>query len=180
MATLTTKARVEAGLAYLDNADNTYLALGRRSAWANESAPPAEDPDADMLQEVIGYKKVSKVSLCQEIETGTVTAYPTITYSGRTYALIPREKAFQERPTLIYFEAEVSGSELPLGTYRQVGLHQHLQVKDGVTKTAVIPSEVASTGTLLLYVNKAFQNRTEDVKITERFILTVGATKEIR
>lgn len=178
MAIATTNARVSASLSYVDRLDNSYLAIGKTTPWLNESAPPAEDPDISVLQEVIGYKKVEKVSLCKLVGTEP-TSYPTVTYGGKTYALIPKDKAYQEKATLVYYETSIMGDELPNGTYRQVGIHTNLIPKAGITKRVLLPSEVQSTGTLQFFENKQFQNRTLEIKITERFILSVTNTQEI-
>ena len=179
MAIATTDARVQASLDYVNKASSTYLAIGKKTAWTNENTPPAGDPNTSVLQEVIGYKKVDKVSLCKPLTQNESTSYPTITYGGSRYALIPVNKAYQEKATLVYFETEVLGTDLPTGTYRQVGIHSGLVPKDGVTKKVLLPTEVKSTGILQFFANKQFQNRTEEVRIKERFILSVANTKEI-
>lgn len=179
MAIATTDARVTASLSYVDKMDSSYLAIGKTTPWLNENAPPTEDPNTSVLQEVIGYKKVDKVSLCKPLGTDESTSYPTITYGGKKYALIPRDKAYQEKATLVYYETVLLGTELPNGTYRQVGIHTGLVPKAGVTKRALLPTEVQSTGILQFFENKEQQNRTAEVKISEKFILSVGNVKEI-
>lgn len=177
--TVTMDASVSAGLYYVDQADSTYLAIGKTTPWINESAPPAGEQSTSVLQEVIGYKKADKVSLCKPVLEGESTPYPTVNYGGKTYALIPKEKAYQERATLVYFETEVAGTDLPTGTYRQVGMHTGLIPKSGVNKKALLPTEVQSTGVLQFFANKENQNRTVEVRVKERFILSVGNLQEI-
>lgn len=179
MAIATIDARVSASLYYVDQAGSTYLAIGKTTPWTNESAPPAEEQNTSVLQEVIGYKKADKVSLCKPVADGESTSYPTVKYGGKTYALIPKDKAYQEKATLVYFETEVTGTDLPTGFYRQVGMHTGLKPKSGVTKSALLPTEVQSTGILQFFANKEPQNRTSEVRISEKFILSVGNVKEI-
>ena len=179
MAIVTINARIQASIDYVNKASNTYIAIGKQTPWTNEQAPPTEDPNASTLQEVIGYKKVAKVSLCKLLAEGETTSYVTVEYAGKKYALIPTNKAFQEKTTLVYYEAEIKGTDLPTGLYRQVGIHTGLTPKSGVTKPNLLPSEVQNTGILEFYENKQFQNRTLETKVFERFILNVSDNKKI-
>lgn len=179
MAVVTTNARIQASIDYVKKASNTYVAIGRQTPWTNEQAPPTEDVNAVTLQEVIGYKKVKKVSLCKPIEEGEDTPYVKVEYAGKHYALVPVEKAFQEKTTLVYYESEILGTDLPTGLYRQVGIHTGVTPKTGITKPNLLPSEVQSTGVLEFYENKQFQNRTLETKVYERFILSVSDNKKL-
>lgn len=176
MAIITRTATIQAGLSYLNKGNTTYVAIGKKTAWPNESAVPAENEDTRALQEVIGYKKVSNLSFCRELAAEETSSYPTVTYKGKSFILVPTDKAYQENVTGVYFEAQLNPEDFPLGTYRQVGVFQDLQPKSGVNKQALLPSEVQSAGNLILYANKQQLNRTEDSKVTERFVLTIAQT----
>lgn len=180
MAIATNNSRVYASLQLKNKQDSMYLVIGKTSPWTNEDAPPQADPNASTLQEVIGYKKVKKVSLCRSYFENDESQYPIIEYGVNKFTLIPDEKAYQEKAFMVYVESEVIGSELPLGTFRQVGLHTDLVPKTGVTKDALLPSEVTNAGILQVFDNRKQQNRTEDVTIREKFIISMENGKTLK
>ncbi|MEI2421095.1 hypothetical protein V6O07_12550, partial [Arthrospira platensis SPKY2] len=61
MAIATNNSRVYASLQLRAKEASTYLVIGKTSAWTNEDAPPQADPNTTTLQEVVGYKKVTKM-----------------------------------------------------------------------------------------------------------------------
>lgn len=152
-----------------------YVGLGKTTAWTDEANPPATTTDTTQLQEVIGYKKASTVSLCRPFVEGETTTLQTFTYGKNKYVLVPDEKAYTEKATLVYIESVIEGSELPVGSYRQVGVYTDVTPKTGVTKENLLPSEVVSAGVLQLFENRIMQNRTSTVTVRERFILNLSA-----
>lgn len=85
--------------------------------------------------------------------------------------MIPKEKAKEEGAKWVYLETDIVGEELPLGTYRQVGVHSDLQPNTSISKPNLLPGEVQNVGTLLLIDNRQFQNRTAQGTVKERFII---------
>lgn len=179
MATATTTARVNAALQFKDKQASMYIAIGKTSPWTNEASPPEPDPDTTALQEVIGYKKVNRVSLCRPYTAGDEAQYPKVKYGGEFYSLIPDEKAYQERAYRVYIASDIEGTELPLGTYRQVGIHTGLVPKTGVNKTALLPNEVTSAGVLEALENREFMNRFKEVSLREKFIISMKNEKQV-
>lgn len=173
MAIATNNSRVYASLQLKAKEPSMYLALGKTTPWTNEDAPPETDPNTTTLQEVIGYKKVSTVSLCRPYVTGETTSLPTITYGKQKFVLVPDEQAYTEKAMMVYIEAEVVEDELPLGTFRQVGIHTDVIPKNGVTKEALLPSDITSAGILQFFDNRQQQNRTADVTVREKFIVNM-------
>lgn len=178
MAIATTSSRVYAALALKSKSASTYFAIGKTSPWTNEKIPPASDPNATMLTETIGYKKVDNVSLCRPYVEGEVTTYPIVTYGTLKFVLIPDAEAYNQKAVQVYYEVKIVGDELPVGTYRQVGVFTDLVPKTGVTKPNLLPSEVQSIGILQFIENKEFNNRTVDTTVKERFIISMENTKE--
>lgn len=180
MATFTNKGLLQACLFYVNQANSTYLALGRQEPWTNEDMPPIEDPNVTVLDSVIGYKKVNRVSLCRPIDKGVTPKYPVINHGKQSYELIPTDKAEQETGRfMVFYEGDVQGSELPLGEYRQVGIHTGLLPKSGVAKKALLPSEVQSTGVLQFYLNTEQYNRTADSTVIEQFVIAVDRDETV-
>ncbi len=87
--------------------------------------------------------------------------------------MIPDEDAYREKAWMVYIESEIVGDELPLGTFRQVGLHTDLVPKTGVDKDALLPSEVTNAGILQFFENRQQQNRTAEITVREKFIITM-------
>nr|DAI05664.1 MAG TPA: Baseplate wedge protein [Herelleviridae sp.] len=157
-----------------------YLALGKTTPWTNESAPPNPDPNTNILSEVVGYKKVSKTNLCRAYIEGDEAKYPTVSYGSRKFTLIPDEDGYKEQAWMVYVEAEVTGDELPLGTFRQVGIHTDVVTKAGAgEQKAFTPNEITDTGILQFFENRQQQNRTADVILKEKFIITMENRKSV-
>lgn len=180
MAIATNNSRVYAALQLKNKKDSMYLVIGKTSAWTNESTPPETDPNTSSLQEVVGYKKVGKVSLCREYAESDGSKYPIINYGSQKFVLISDSDAYTEKAYMVYIETELSGTELPVGTFRQVGLHTDLVPKSGVTKEALLPNEVTNAGILQFFENRQQQNRTADVTIREKFIVTMENGKTLK
>lgn len=180
MAIATNNARVYASLQLKDKKDSMFLALGKTTPWTNESAPPTPDPTVNSLTEVIGYKKVARTNLCREYITGDESKYPVINYGSRKFTLIPDEDGYKEQAWMVYVEAEVVGDELPLGTFRQVGIHTDVVTKSGAgEQKAFTPDEITDSGILQFFENRQQQNRTTDVVLKEKFIITMENKKAI-
>lgn len=174
MAVTTTKAHVNIALYLKNKISSTYLGIGRKEPWDDEEFPPAPDKGREELDSPIGYKKVNLVSLCRRIEDESEATYPTTTYRGEVWELIPDDKAYEEGATEVYFETRVFGNEIATGEYRQVGIFTGLEPVEGVTKPNLKPSEVKDVGTLEFFENRPRQNRTENTNIVERFIISVA------
>jgi hypothetical protein len=147
-----------------------YMAFGKQSSWPDDENPPVEDPNTASLSEVIGYKKVRKFSLARPLAAEETTSYPTVTYKSMTWALIPVDKAYDEKAYWVYIDAEVNPGELPEGQYRQVGVQVGLKPKAGVTKENLLPSEVEDPGTLRLFSNLKPTNLTSSSTSLEQFV----------
>ena len=168
MPVITENAKVELAKFVVNQQQSMYLVLGKTSAWSNEQVPPEPIPNTTQLEEVVGYKRVSKAVLVRPTRE-TDTNKEKITFNNNSWTIINQEDAIQEGAKWAYFESKIVGNELPLGTYRQVGIS--INVKPRSQKSALLPSEVEDTGTLLFYDNKQFQNRTNDVSNLERLIV---------
>lgn len=171
MAVATYNSHVESAKYFLDKNATTYLAIGKTSAWSDEENPPQDDPNATKLDEVIGYKKADKVSLCRPLVSGEETTFTKIVYGNKTWVLVPKEKATEEGAKWLYAHATIEADDLPLGMYRQVGVHVDLTPSGGIAKLNLLPSEVGSTGTLMAIDNREPQNRIASSSVEEAFIL---------
>lgn len=150
-----------------------YFVFGKTSAWDDDKNPPAPKREVNALSEIIGYKKVSTVSMCRPKKPNETSNYQTVYYNNQEWLLVPDANAETENATYIYYEVDVLPSDFPLGTYRQVGLQFDVKPKTGVTKSNLLPTELSSAGYLYAYENSKPVNRIENVTINNRFILSV-------
>lgn len=171
MASPTIQAYVDVALGLVAKAESTYLAIGKTTAWDNESIPPMAEDATLNIEEIIGYKKMGTVSICKPLGAEETTTYPTVKYKGTNWALIPTAKAKEEEAYHVYYTATIAGSELPPSEYRQVGVYTGLTTS--VKTPSVLPSEVTKQGTLQFYDNRQRFNRTDKVTVTERFIISM-------
>lgn len=165
-------ARISQAISILNQGSTAYFAIGKKTAWIDEDNPPAEDTTKQVLDEVIGYRKADKFSLCIPLASGATPIYPTVTYGKNVYQLVPQADAYKVKATSIYFETSIASSDFPDGPFREVGLHLGLQSKVA-GKLNLLPTEVASTGILWLLTNDILTPRTQSRSVTLSYLLTV-------
>jgi len=174
LPTATIQSYVENALRIREQSDRTYLALGKTSPWENENIPPVAEENVEDLQELVGFKKMDTVSLCKELPEGATTSYPTVKYRGKTWKLVPDADAHSEEAYHVFFSTVITGDDLPLGEYRQVGVYTNI-VSDA---TILLPDSTDLSGrTLFFYDNRERFNRTDRVTVTESFIINMRATE---
>ena len=171
MAIATLNSHIEIAKNIASKASTTYMVIGKTTPWTNEQTPPTPTENVTSLQEIIGYKKATKVTLVRPAVSPADDTKTKITYGSKSWVEVTEANAVAEGAKWIYMEAEIVGDELPLGSYRQVGFVNGLQPNSGVMKTNLLPSEVSNSGTLMYYDNKQFQNRTAQTTVKERFII---------
>lgn len=174
MAIATLNSHIELAKYIVNQANSIYLTIGKTSPWSNEDSPPQTEEKNTSLQEIVGYKKAKNVTLVRPaINENDKKRTDKIEYGNETWIPVSVDKAQKEQAKWVYLEGEIIGNELPLGTYRQTGFVMGLIPKKGVFKFNLLPEEVDSSGTLMFYDNKKYQNRTEQTTITEKCIVEV-------
>lgn len=169
----TLKSQIDFAIYLQNKVNSAYVAIGRSTPWVDENNPPEEDENTVLLDEVIGYKKVSKFSLARPLADGESTDYPVVDYRGENWVLVPAAAAYDEGAKWLYAEARLMPEDFPLGKYRQVGLHLELQPNTGVTKPNLTPLEVRDPGTLYFYTNNPPIDRTAGISATEQFLMEI-------
>lgn len=172
MAIVTNNAHVENAIRFMKQKDNMYLAIGKGTTpWSNENNPPVEDPTTSQLSELIGMKKCDTVSLARKVNVGEEPTGQVVEYDGEKWLLVNEADAYTENAHYVYIKATLRGAELPIGTYRQAGIHTGVQLNDGVSTTAVLPSEIKSQGVLQFYANRSPLTRTNDILTVESWLV---------
>lgn len=145
---------------------NLYMAVGRSTAWTDEEAPPADNADATVIEEIIGYKKIDSIYLVTPDVNGTIV------YRSQKFKIVAEADAFTQGAKYVYVEAKLLYDQFPLTTFRQVGLFAGTTRKAGVEdKSVLLPSEVESPGKLRVIGNYKKQERFAEKKETLSFIL---------
>lgn len=172
MAIVTNQAHVANAIRLLKEREDMYLAIGKGiTPWSNENNPPAEDASTTDISELIGMKKCETVSLARKVLQGEEPTGQVVDYEGERWLLVNEQDAYTENAHYLYIKATLRGAELPVGTYRQVGIYTGVEVKDGVTTTAVLPSELDSNGVLQFYANRSPMTRTNDILTIESWLV---------
>lgn len=82
----------------------------------------------------------------------------TILYNGQNWAIVSPANAYTDNARWVYIQSVLQFTEVPVGEYRQVGIFTGLQRVSG-SATALLPSEVASTGVLHVLDNRGVVTR---------------------
>lgn len=166
MATLTLEHHTNRGISFLST-PSLYIAIGRTTPWADENAPPAEVPGTTDIDEIIGMKPVTlRKHMVEDAENGTVF------WDNKIWRLVNADEALTLKTQYCYLEAQVQYSELPLTSFRQVGLYSGTVLQPGVSPViAVLPTSIADNGILESYSNRKVENRASDKIDILRFII---------
>ena len=159
MSTTTIFAHVNRALEFTAKNDK-YFAIAKTAPWSNDNLPPKPDFGTANLTGVIGYKKVERMHLVVPDVNGSIS------YRDSKWRQIDRNDAMQERSRWVYLECTLMYDELPLQTYRQIGLFSGLEMEENVPpgKYALLPNEVQNPGILEVVDNRKPSSREIDQK----------------
>jgi len=158
---MTTLGHVNRAIDFFSKPDK-YFAIGRTTPWPDENNPPNPTGNETSVEEVIGYKAVTEQYFVKP-DPNANESNGGIYYRGQWYAKTtdPNE-AKSGGYKWVYLSTIIAYDELPLQTYRQVGVYVGLQKAKGVDKSNLLPSEVADPGTLEVIDNRKPQYRSID------------------
>jgi len=144
MSIITKGAHINRALHFY-NEPSIYYCIGKSTPWPDEENPPAPDPNVSQVDEIIGFKKVEMKHLVVPDEVNG-----TIRYRELMWRIVVPGAVFTEGCRWVFISTEISDSDLPLGSYRQVGVYSGLQVDASVLpgKYNLLPEEVVSPGVL--------------------------------
>jgi hypothetical protein len=153
--TFTKDGGIAACIGFYDVTATLWAAIGRTTAWSDDGTPPAEDSTVTVIDEIIGFKRILQKLLVTPDPLGTII------YTDQNYRVVPRAQAFDQEVVDLHLEASFDGAELPLTTFRQVGIYEGLLPATGFEQALVLlPAQVASPGRLIWYRNMTPQTRT--------------------
>lgn len=152
------------------NKNDVYFGIGKKTSWAAADYSSTEavpnNPDAKppitradtILKEVIGYRKVDFMYLVVPHDGSTVPEGTIIIdfQPSVQWRVVPPDQAVANKACYIYIETTIQPNDFPEGHYRQVGVFSGLTKKSTVPvgKTVLLPTEIASQGTLEIIDNR--------------------------
>lgn len=155
MTVVTDKAAAYVATLLYNMHNSIYIGIGKSSPWENDSKPDPEDSSKTNIDEPLFYVKADKVQLCRtKLPTEAPTA-ETISYGSNQYVPVSVSDAISSGAEYIYCSAVLSSENVGKITFREAGLFSGLQLKQGVTKTTVQYSDIASIGLMLSLVNQS-------------------------
>lgn len=162
-AAVTIKSRQRRMKDFYNLSGSKYILIGRSTPWSNELIPPIPDGTETEVTELIGGKLISNQWYAKMLTNPTEAEKQAgVYYKGHYYyrTTNPTE-AIENGCDSVLVYAELDRDELPLTTFRQVGLQVQVQ-HSAVTVTASQFNNLADKGTLEVIENRKPQTREED------------------
>jgi hypothetical protein len=127
---------------------DVYVAFGKTSSWPDDNVPPDPDPLATQVDEVVGYKKVTKNVLVVPDNAGTIEIY------GVMWREVAQVDAYTELARHVWVQGQLNYDEFPVNIfYREIGIYTGLvrEATDELAnpgRTALLPAHVDDPGIL--------------------------------
>ena len=159
MTVTTTAARVMLAIDLAQKYSSLYFGIGQASAWGSNDTPPAEGENSNSIANPIAFFRASFATLCRPLQQNEAVPTDAIQWGGNTYVRVTVGNAYAQEATYIYVEGALTKSGVSTSnvTYRTTGVYVGIVPKAGVTKPVLLPSDIATQGTLLSYSNKIAQ-----------------------
>lgn len=162
-AAVTLKSRQRRMLDFYNLANSKYVLIGRSSAWTNELIPPTPSGNETTLDELIGCKIVKyqwfvKMLIDPTEEEKNAGVYYKGHYYYKTTSSVD---AVSNGCTAVLVYSELDRDELPLTTFRQVGLQVQVANSSEVMSVAMF-NNLSDKGSLEVIENRKPQVRAED------------------
>ena len=140
-----------------------YILIGRTTAWENELIPPIPTGEETSVTELIGCKLIKNQWYAKLLSNPTQEQKDAGVYYKGNYYYKTEDvaTAITEGCDCVLIYAELDRDELPLETFRQVGLQVQVQ-NSSSTMTASQFNSLAEKGTLEVIENRKPQTREED------------------
>jgi len=167
MAITTTSGHCLKALAFYNNT-NLYFGVGRQTAWADENTPDVPSISITCIEDPLGFKKIDSKYLVVPDVNGTI-----MYDDGSTWSIVSPSDIYTKGAKWVYVSCSIKSTELPLNSYRQVGILLNLVVSDSAyaNNSVLLPSQVSSQGTLYLVDNKVETVRKLNQKEILSFII---------
>ena len=162
-AMVTRKSRQRRMLDFYNLDGSMYVLIGRTTPWENELIPPIPTGEETELTELIGGKIIKNKWYVKMLTDPTEEEKEAgVYYKGHYYyRTIDPTEAITNGCDAVMVYAELDRDELPLQTFRQVGLQTQVQ-HNAETITASQFSALSEKGQLEVIENRKPQTREDD------------------
>lgn len=162
-AAVTVKSRQRRMIDFYNLDGSKYILIGRTSAWQNELLPPMPTGDETSLDELIGGKLVQNQWYVKMLNDPTQEQKDAgVYYKGLYYyKTTDTATAISEGCTGVMLYVGLDRDELPLETYRQVGVQTQVQHSAEIISASQFEA-IADKGILEIIENRKPQTRAED------------------
>jgi len=146
MATLTDISKIDNAVRLYKDAQSMYFALGgSRTEWPS-STPPLPVSSQQVVPELIGLKKVTKVSMA--VKTSVASGTNIVSYGGTNFELVGLADAYTKKATYVYISSSIVSADFEEPIYRIVALTSNPTFSTGVIGDAVPAKLVKNQGRL--------------------------------
>jgi hypothetical protein len=143
-----------------------WIAVGRTSAWPNESSPPAETVTTETIDQIQGLKRADLVQFVKEDANGTII------FKDKKYSVVEEADIYTDDAIWLYFSGWLLFDQFPVVTFRQTAIFVDVIPTSGNEgKDVLLPSQVQSYGKMIGYVNHLAKTRVSYGKDLVEFVL---------
>lgn len=162
-AAVTLKSRQRRMKDFYNLDGSKYVLIGRSTPWQNELIPPVPTGEETELTELIGGKLIQNQWYVKMLTSPTEEQKANgVYYKGHYYfRTVDPVEAVNEGCSAVMVYVGLDRDELPLTTFRQVGLQTQVQHNAPVI-TASQFNAIAEKGELEIIENRKPQTREED------------------
>lgn len=148
MALVTLKGHIQRAIDFFLK-DNIHFVLGKTTPWEDDNNPPVPTLTEE-IQDVLGYRLITSRYMVKPDPEGELT------YRDSKWKIISSDNAMEEGARWVYLSVFLESEELPLTTYRQVGVTTGLERAENVPigKPNLLPEEVVDSGILEVIDNR--------------------------
>lgn len=162
-AAVTLKSRQRRMKDFYNLSGSKYVLIGRTTPWTNENVPPIPTGNETQLTELIGGKIIQNQWYAKMLTNPTQEQMDAgVYYKGHYYYKTDDvDTAIAQGCDCVLVYVELDRDELPLQTYRQVGL----QTQVGNSSITMTPSQfnaLTNKGQLEVIENRKPQTREND------------------
>lgn len=141
------------------NSPGLYFGIGGYLPWEDEEQPPLPSSTTEAIDGLIGFKKVEiKYLVVPDSVNGTLI------YRDSKWAIVEEVSALTLKSRWVYVSSYLLYDELPLTTYRQIGVFSRALPVEGVIKDNLLPEEMFYNGVLEVLDYRTPQPRQLDQK----------------
>ena len=164
IASRTLVSSVNKALHFYSKRDSMYLGIGGFDPWTDEEYPPEPSYDNPTISDIAVYRKVGFSDLVVPDPNGSI-----VYKDGTQWEVVTEGNAKTEGAKWVYLGAVFVDTDLPLLSYRKIGLYVDLVTTS--TEDIALPEQVTSQGDLELIMHTKKVDRYSYQKDVSTFIV---------